>query len=409
MNKIIEEIDATPTFYHVISHSNCVLESSGYVDITGRCDLQNLPDNFYFFTKSGDLVAFNAHDYDTGTVFVAKGDSPGFYVKQNSQTVKNNCEQIELLPYGDALYFAWLDRDLTIAGRVLFKKEGEVLTKLVHLKNTMMEIPSIAAHLSKNSIKTDFKIDKHFKPILSVCLNDECKEQTLLRLIAEECKCSVEDIINYNLFAISAENASRVGINSDFLNSQRIDGSIAPLIGLKNFVSLPKQKTGFKAFCIYKQYGIYGKQNQGSEILSKIFNKIHIRNTKNVSLVILENLPSTSPNHSNEINNIPLGSGIYFISYQQFLTNNHLYKKAKEILKEKSTKNNFYHIKPKDDLIYNVVLSNNPNTFSGAFSQVGDIIRVGFPVIGYHSIRETCFIPDIEEYNRSLNLLFNFL
>lgn len=423
MNRIVSELDSAPTHAHVIAMARRALAAAGYADVTGAFGAVAPPAKYFFVTESGALAAFDVRDYRSGVVFAAKGDSPGFCVRRDSRAVRSNCEQVDLLPYGDALYFAWLDRDLTLAGEVLVRRGGRVEAELVHIAKAVMEIPSIASHLSKNSIKTDFRVDRHFRPVLSVCAGDECGEQTLLRLMAEECGCECEDIVDYELFAVSAENAACVGINSEFLNSQRIDGSLGPLLGLNNFISSSNTNSGFRAFCIFKQYGVNASKTQDSDFLSSVFKRVNITDTTNVSVVLLENLPSTAPNHTNEFNNIPLGSGIYFVSPQDSslkINTNHLYQKAKNILQQKNTKNTKVKTnssKEKDNFtninVNEVFVPSNcysPLTmFPDILPQIGDILQIGFPVIGRHSIRETCFIPDIEEYNAALNLLFGFL
>src|SRR6185436_15700152 len=73
--------------------------------------------------------------------------------------------------YGGVLLSTWLDRDLSIAGRVLCDRGGgRVETKLVDLVKPVARVPNVAIHLNR-SVNTDGLVlnqQKHMVPVVGL-------------------------------------------------------------------------------------------------------------------------------------------------------------------------------------------------------------------------------------------------
>lgn len=83
-------------------------------------------------------------------------------------------EQINVQVYGGGLWGTWLDRDLTLSGRVIvLDPETKKLTpKIWHSEKALMRIASLAPHLKTN--KSDYSINTefHIRPILCTSVVD---------------------------------------------------------------------------------------------------------------------------------------------------------------------------------------------------------------------------------------------
>src|SRR5699024_10131460 len=73
-------------------------------------------------------------------------DTPALLLKPNGVFLKENYLQYNVMPYGGLLNYGWLDKPLSLAGRVLVKKGNTWHTKIVDFKDTVAVIPSVAVH-----------------------------------------------------------------------------------------------------------------------------------------------------------------------------------------------------------------------------------------------------------------------
>jgi aspartyl aminopeptidase len=55
--------------------------------------------------------------------------------------------------YGGGLWHTWFDRDLILAGRVVFEEEGKYTSKLWRSNQPLLKIPNLAIHLSSDREK----------------------------------------------------------------------------------------------------------------------------------------------------------------------------------------------------------------------------------------------------------------
>ena len=79
----------------------------------------------------------------------AHTDSPCLKVNPISKTTKNGIEQCCISTYGGGLWHTWFDRDLILAGRVVYEnEEGKYTSALWRSDRALMKIPNLAIHLS---------------------------------------------------------------------------------------------------------------------------------------------------------------------------------------------------------------------------------------------------------------------
>jgi len=55
-----------------------------------------------------------------------------------TKETKQGFVQLGVAPYAGALNMTWWDRDLAVAGRVMVKEDGKIVTKLVNLDEPSM-------------------------------------------------------------------------------------------------------------------------------------------------------------------------------------------------------------------------------------------------------------------------------
>jgi aspartyl aminopeptidase len=169
---LLQYIDASPTPFHAVAETAKRLEAHGYraLDEAEPWDV-GAGDKVYLVRGGGSLAAFHlgtAPPSEAGFHLVgAHSDSPNLRVKPNPELKQAGYGQLGVEPYGGVLLHTWLDRDLSLAGRVLLADGG---SRLVDFGRALLRVPSLAIHMNRKVNTEGLKLNaqKHMAPILAV-------------------------------------------------------------------------------------------------------------------------------------------------------------------------------------------------------------------------------------------------
>lgn len=179
----------------------------------------------YYFTKQGtQICAFkiNEDPLKTGLrIGAAHHDSPGFRVKTVPSKVDLGYERVYLEGYGGLIVHTWLDRPLSIAGRVYVMKDGKVTPVNINIHKPLMIIPSAAIHVVRDvNDGAKFNLQTEMLPFFS---QNEKGEIKFLSYIAKQLKCKESDILSYELSPYEYAPGCFVGQNEEFISAPRLD------------------------------------------------------------------------------------------------------------------------------------------------------------------------------------------
>ena len=82
---------------------------------------------------------------------------------------------MHIQPYGGGIWRTWFDRDLGLAGKIIYQEEnGKITYKLWDSKSAIIKIPSLCIHLDTDSnAKFEMNKETHLKPILATSVIDQ--------------------------------------------------------------------------------------------------------------------------------------------------------------------------------------------------------------------------------------------
>ena len=149
-------LDQSPTPFHAVSTISEMLTKAGFSALNEAEDWSLQLGGKYFVTRNGSsLIAFIVGTDGLGETGIrmagAHTDSPCLMVKPQPELLNNQYYQLGVEVYGGALLNPWFDRDLSIAGRLIYKdKNGQLKQKLVNFKDPVAMIPSLAIHLDRD-------------------------------------------------------------------------------------------------------------------------------------------------------------------------------------------------------------------------------------------------------------------
>lgn len=150
------------------------------------------------------------------------------------------------MTYGGGLWHTWFDRDLILAGKVVYNDGKKYTSKLWRSKNPLLKIPNLAIHLRTDRNKFEPNPETELRPILGSSyhqeqLNHHIKEEAslftkhnsrLVSIVCEDLGVDAESIVDFDLYFADAHKSSYVGLDEDFISSPRLDNLFSSFHGM---------------------------------------------------------------------------------------------------------------------------------------------------------------------------------
>ncbi len=289
--ELIDFIHKSPSTYHVVNNIKEELNASGFQELDLREEWSIQKGGKYFTCKNGSsLFAFqigNGEIEEEGFQMIcAHSDAPGFKIKPNPEIkVEDNYIKLNTEVYGGPILSTWMDRPLSIAGRVLVKSNDPLNPEHLYVKidRSLMVIPNLAIHLNR-SVNEGVELNKQkdMLPLLAMITEEMEKENCLVNLIAKELKIDATSIIDFDVNLFETEKGSIFGLNEEFISSPRLDDLAMAHAGLKALLATKgSEKTQMLAIFDNEEVGSVTKQGAGSPVLRHIMQRIIFKLGKN--------------------------------------------------------------------------------------------------------------------------------
>lgn len=282
--ELIDFLYDSPTAFHAVKNIKDSLENSNFKELKEE-DKWNLEKGGkYYTTKNGSaLIAFTVGEGEIEEqgfkIIGAHTDSPTFRVKPNSEIIsENNYMKLNTEVYGGLIRSTWMDRPLSLAGRVALKGESLLNPelRLVNIKKPILIIPSLAIHMNREANSGgELNPQKDTLPLLAMVTEELEKDNALLNILAEELKINREDIIDFDLFLYEFEKGCIVGLKDEFISSGRLDDLQMVHAGIEALKEAPiTQGISVMACFDNEEVGSATKQGADSDMLANILERI---------------------------------------------------------------------------------------------------------------------------------------
>jgi aspartyl aminopeptidase len=224
---LLSYIDLSPTPYHAVAESARRLERSGYRALREE-DLWELESGgrHYVVRNDGSIVAF-----EVGSVSPSEGgyhiigahtDSPNLRLKPLPDVTAHGYRQLAIEPYGGVLLHTWLDRDLSLAGRVTVQTRAGIETLLLDFGRPLLRVPSLAIHLSREIKQKGLK--QHLAPVLGLADAPELVDLVTIELRAQGLsEFPPEKVLAFDLMAYDTQPSGVSGARGEFIHAPRLD------------------------------------------------------------------------------------------------------------------------------------------------------------------------------------------
>ena len=229
---LIDFLQESPGPFQAVRNIKAALLRGGFKQLNRSLEWNIERGGKYFVTKNDSaLIAFvtgAGKPADNGfKIIAAHTDSPALKLKPKAlMSSQENYLKLNVETYGGPILNTWLDRPLSIAGRVLLQSSNPLNpeTKFINIKKPVAVIPNMAIHLNRKINEgKEYNKQKDMLPILRTVKDTFENENYLLELIAEYAHSPVDRILDYDLILYETEKGTIIGDQKEFISSGRID------------------------------------------------------------------------------------------------------------------------------------------------------------------------------------------
>ena len=322
-------LNSARSSYHAVDLLVKDLEAAGYSRLLEGEAWTLAPGGKYFLTRNGSsLVAFRVPQKVSGGFMIgaAHSDRPTFKIKENPE-LTGKYTRLAVERYGGMLISTWLDRPLSIAGRVVVENEEGVQTKLLDIDRDLLMIPNVAIHMNRKANE-----GYAWNPAVDTLplAGSEKAAGKLWKLLE---KTAGGKILGHDLYLYVREKAKIWGLDKEYISAQALDDLQCAWSCARGFLAA-EEGGSVPVLSIFdsEEVGSASMQGAGSTLLEDVLARIcyglqlDLRQMMARSFVVsADNAHALHPNHPefSDPNNAPLPGGgvvIKFNANQRYTT-----------------------------------------------------------------------------------------
>lgn len=391
-------LDTSVSAYHAAENMTRMLLDAGYHRLYEHENWNLQRGGKYFLVRGGTTVL--AFRVPTGTphgfmMSACHTDRPTFKLKERSE-LRGIYTRLATESYGGMIISSWMDRPLSIAGRVMVETEDGVEGKLINVDQDLLMMPNVAIHMNR-SVNDGYKWNLAVDTIPMLGGEDDAdKFWPLVK------KTAGGRIMGHDLYLYVRQKSSVWGIDGEFISGPALDDLACAWGTIQGFLNA-RDMEGVPVFCAFddEEVGSNSPQGAASTILEFTLERIcdaldldiHMMLAQSF-LVSADNAHGLHPNHpelADKANAPILGRGVVvkFNAAQRYTTDGVSAAVFRRIAEKAGVPTQNY--------------TNRPDIKGG--STLGHIslthvsvptADIGLPQLAMHSCYETAAVADLE-------------
>ena len=303
-------LDKSPSVYHAVAAVEEML--SGYTRLYENKPWKLTAGEKYYMMKDSALIAFRIPEAaPTGFLLSAShADRPTFQVKENGE-LTGKYTRLSTEKYGGPIIATWLDRPLSIAGRVMVETETGVQSKLINIDRDLLLIPNVAIHMNR-------KLNEGYAWNVAVdTLPLMGGESGRLDALLEE--AAGGRILGHDLYLYVREKAKVWGMEQEYISAQGLDDLACVFGCARGFLDATAGST-VPVLCVFdsEEIGSQSAQGADSRLLEAVLERICKAMDYDADILLsqsmmvsADNAHAIHPNHPEfaDANNAPVVNG----------------------------------------------------------------------------------------------------
>ncbi|PTU73438.1 M18 family aminopeptidase [Pseudomonas mangrovi] len=311
---LIDFLKASPSPFHATHSIARQLDAAGFRRLDER-DAWHLEagQRYYATRNDSSIIAFRVGRrklLDAGIRLVgAHTDSPCLRVKPQPELQRQGFLQLGVEVYGGALLAPWFDRDLSLAGRVTFRRDGKVESQLIDFRDPIACIPNLAIHLNREANQGwAINAQNELPPILAQVPGEERAD--FRALLAEQLSLEhglvADAVLDYELSFYDTQSAAVIGLNRDFIAGARLDNLLSCYAGLQALLTADDEESCMLVCTDHEEVGSCSACGADGPFLEQVLARLipdgeeRVRVTQRSLLISADNAHGVHPNYADK-------------------------------------------------------------------------------------------------------------
>lgn len=400
---LIHFIAKSPSPFHAVRGIKAALLYAGFTEIREEDTWKIEKGGKYVVTRNGSaLMAFTVPQEGAEAFHITAShcDSPTFKIKEDPEIAAGPYVKLNVEGYGGMIMSTWLDRPLSVAGRLLVTENGHLAEKLVAIDGTMLVIPSVAIHMDRSvNQHKEWKVQKDMLPLYGMT----GAKTPFMDVIAAAAKVKAEDILAHDLILYSRVPGTIWGEEREFISSPKLDDLQCAFACFRGFTQGQKEKY-ISVYALFdnEEVGSATSQGAGSTFLANTLERLArslgysydetMAMIARSFMISADNAHSVHPNHPEYADpvNRPVINGGIVIKYsaaQKYATNAFSAAYFKKLCKD-------------HDIPTQTFTNHSDNPGGSTLGNISNTViamptvDIGLPQLAMHSSYETAGVKD---------------
>ncbi len=408
VRSLMDFLDASPSVFHAVANLGKTLADAGYTYLPESADWQLTPGGKYYTTRGGAaVIAFRIPEGSPKGFMLSAShaDRPCFKVKENAE-LTGKYTRLAVERYGGMLMAPWLDRPLSVAGRVMVETENGVETKLIDLDRDLLLIPNVAIHMNRQAndgYKWNPAVD------LLPLMGGKDAAGKFFSLVEE---AAGGKVLGHDLYLYIRQKAAVWGLEEEYVSSAALDDLACAWGCTQGFLKAEKSEA-IPVLCVFdsEEVGSSSLQGADSDLLTHVLQRIccalglNLARMQSQSLMIsADNAHAVHPNHPEyaDANNAPVVNGglvLKFNANQRYTTDGASAALFRKLCGKAEVPVQTYCNRA--DLAGGSTLGNISVTHASVLSA-----DIGLPQLAMHSCYETAGVKDVAYLEEAMTVFY---
>ena len=223
LERFLNFAEQSPTAFHAAANLETMLRENGFKELRETDPwLVDAGGKYYVKRNDSAMIAFQVPEtgFAAFRIAAAHSDSPAFKLKERFEDKTEFYVRLNVEKYGGMIMSTWLDRPLSVAGRLAVRDGDGVSARLVNLDRDAVLIPNMPVHFNR-----DLSSGGTYDPQIDMMplYGSADSAGGLMREIAEAAGVEEEQILGHDLFLYGRERASIWGADDAYFSCGRID------------------------------------------------------------------------------------------------------------------------------------------------------------------------------------------
>ncbi len=313
--KCLKFTDESVSCFHAVKNVEDRLKENGFIRLKENKSWELKPGKSYYVKRNdSSLIAFRIPKGEPKGFHIAAShsDSPTFKLKPKSGVnVENHYVKLNVEPYGGMIYATWLDRCLSVAGRVIYRRDDKLKSRTVNIDEDLLVIPNLAIHIDREMNKNlSYNPQIDLQPLLGAWQEDaqeaerkvtsektaqdgealsgetpqerealEKAEDKESGILMEKLACAAgiekEEILGSDLFLYVRDKGKLAGAQKELMIAPRLDDLVCVFASVEAILAAePKDMISVCAVFDNEEVGSCTKQGAASTFLENVLSRI---------------------------------------------------------------------------------------------------------------------------------------